>query len=93
VRLLVSVVSGEEAQHALAGGADIVDVKDPGEGALGAPAPSVLADVVRVVGAGAPVSVALGDLPDLPHTAALSAAPAMSRSGCAGCATWSARWR
>jgi (5-formylfuran-3-yl)methyl phosphate synthase len=73
VRLLVSVVSGEEAQHALAGGADIVDVKDPGEGALGAPAPSVLADVVRVVGAGAPVSVALGDLPDLPHTAALAA--------------------
>ena len=73
MKLLVSVVSAEEAQCALAGGADIVDVKDPGEGALGAPAPRVLADVVDVVGGAAPVSVALGDLPDLPHTAALAA--------------------
>jgi len=73
MRLLVSVVSASEARRALAGGADIVDVKDPGEGALGAPAPRVLSDVVEVVGGAAPVSVALGDLPDLPHTAALAA--------------------
>ena len=73
MRLLVSVVSGEEARHAISGGADIVDVKDPREGALGAPAPGVLSDVVRIVGSAAPVSVALGDLPDLPHTAALAA--------------------
>jgi uncharacterized protein (UPF0264 family) len=73
MRLLVSVVSAEEARGALAGGADIIDVKDPGEGSLGAPAPGVLADVVRAVGGRAPVSVALGDLPDLPHTAALAA--------------------
>ncbi len=73
MRLLVSVVDGAEARLALAGGADIIDVKDPSEGALGAPAPSVLDEVVRVVGSAAPVSVALGDLPDLPHTAALAA--------------------
>ena len=73
MRLLVSVVSAEEALSALAGGADIIDVKDPGEGSLGAPAPRVLADVIRAVDARAPVSVALGDLPDLPHTAALAA--------------------
>lgn len=72
-KLLVSVVSAEEARRAIAGGADIVDVKDPAEGALGAPAPRVLSDVVRAVGTAAPVSVALGDLPDLPHTAALAA--------------------
>ena len=46
MRLLVSVVSAEEARRALAGGADIIDVKDPGEGALGAPAPRVLSEVV-----------------------------------------------
>ena len=34
-KLLVSVVSADEARRALAGGADIIDVKDPGEGALG----------------------------------------------------------
>ncbi len=73
MRLLVSVVSAEEARGALAGGADIIDVKDPSEGALGAPAPRLLSEVVRVVGGAAPISVALGDLPDLPHTAALAA--------------------
>ncbi len=73
MRLLVSVVSAEEARRAVAGGADIVDVKDPGEGALGAPAPAVVSEVAQVVGGAVPVSVALGDLPDLPHTAALAA--------------------
>ncbi len=71
--LLVSVVSADEARRALAGGADIVDVKDPGEGALGAPSPRVLSEVVQAVAGAAPVSVALGDLSDLPHTAALAA--------------------
>jgi (5-formylfuran-3-yl)methyl phosphate synthase len=73
VKLLVSVVSASEARAALAGGADIIDVKDPREGALGAPAPRTLAEVVAAVNGAAPVSVALGDLPDLPHTAALAA--------------------
>jgi uncharacterized protein (UPF0264 family) len=73
MRLLVSVISAVEARRALDGGADIIDVKDPREGALGAPAPRVLSEVVREVGAAAPVSVALGDLPDLPQTAALAA--------------------
>jgi (5-formylfuran-3-yl)methyl phosphate synthase len=73
VRLLVSVLSASEARRALAGGADIIDVKDPREGALGAPAPHVLSEVVRAVGGAGPVSVALGDLPDLPNTAALAA--------------------
>jgi uncharacterized protein (UPF0264 family) len=74
MRLLVSVVSAVEARRAAAGGADIVDVKDPREGALGAPSPRVLSDVRRVVGGAAPVSVALGDLPDLSRAAALGGA-------------------
>ena len=73
MRLLVSVISAVEARRALAGGADVVDVKDPREGALGAPSPLVLSEVVRVVGGAAPISAALSDLPDLPHTAALAA--------------------
>jgi len=73
MRLLVSVVSAGEARRALAGGADIIDVKDPSQGPLGAPSPRVLSEVVAEVGAAAPVSVALGDLPNLPHTAALAA--------------------
>ncbi len=60
-------------RRALAGGADIIDVKDPSQGPLGAPSPRVLSEVVAEVGGAVPVSVALGDLPNLPHTAALAA--------------------
>lgn len=73
MRLLVSVVSAVEARVALDGGADIIDVKDPSQGPLGAPAPRVLSEVVSAVAGRAPVSVALGDMPDMPHTAALAA--------------------
>ena len=78
MKLLVSVVSADEARRALAGGADIIDVKDPREGALGAPSPRVLSEVVTTVGEAAPVSVALGDLPALAHTAALAARGAVA---------------
>jgi (5-formylfuran-3-yl)methyl phosphate synthase len=78
MRLLVSVVSAAEARAAIAGGADIIDVKDPREGALGAPSPRTLVEVVAAVDGAAPVSAALGDLPDLPHTAALAARGAAS---------------
>ena len=78
VKLLVSVVSAEEARVAAAAGADIIDVKDPREGALGAPSPRTLEQVVAAIHGAAPVSVALGDLPDLPHTAALAARGAVA---------------
>ena len=78
MKLLVSVVSAVEAGRAVAGGADIVDVKDPHAGALGAPSPRVVSEVVRAVAGAAPISVALGDLPDPGLAAALAgvAAPA-----------------
>jgi uncharacterized protein (UPF0264 family) len=76
VRLLVSVVTAEEVEAALAGGADIVDVKNPAEGSLGAPAPALLRAVRARVGSAAEVSVALGDAPHLPGTMALAAAGA-----------------
>lgn len=75
-RLLVSVVSPDEVEAALVGGADIVDVKNPAEGALGAPTPSVLKAVCARVASAAEVSVALGDAPHLPGTLALAAAAA-----------------
>ena len=82
MRLLVSVVDAEEAALAVAGGVDIVDVKNPAEGSLGAPAPGVIAAVRDVVPAELPLSAALGDLPCLPGTAALAALGA-ARSGAA----------
>jgi uncharacterized protein (UPF0264 family) len=82
MRLLVSVIDAAEARLAVAGGVDIVDVKNPAEGALGAPAPGVLAAVRDALPAELALSAALGDLPCLPGTAALAALGA-ARSGAA----------
>jgi uncharacterized protein (UPF0264 family) len=80
LKLLVSVVDADEARAAAAAGADIVDVKNPVEGSLGAPSPAVIAQVRAVVAADVPVSAAIGDMPNLPGTAALAALGAV-RSG------------
>lgn len=72
------MVTSDEASAALAGGADIIDVKNPAEGALGAPEPAVLRAVRRVVPSHVPLSVALGDAPHMPGTLALAAAGAAS---------------
>ncbi|MGV1014072.1 MAG: (5-formylfuran-3-yl)methyl phosphate synthase [Methyloceanibacter sp.] len=60
---LASVRSGVEAETALASGADIIDLKDPGGGALGAlDLGTIKACVDRIAGR-APVSATIGDLP------------------------------
>ena len=61
-RLLVSVRAQVEARAALAGGADIIDVKEPSRGSLGRADASVWQDVRAVVPRSTPVSVALGEL-------------------------------
>jgi (5-formylfuran-3-yl)methyl phosphate synthase len=73
MKLLVSVTDANEARVAVQGAVDIVDVKNPAEGSLGAPAPSVIASVRDAVPPERPVSAAIGDLPNLPGTAALAA--------------------
>jgi uncharacterized protein (UPF0264 family) len=60
-RLLVSVRSVEEAEAALAGGADLIDVKEPLNGSLGKSDNSVIAAVLRHVDGRRPVSAALGE--------------------------------
>ena len=82
MKLLVSVADVHEARVAVQGGVDIVDVKNPAEGSLGAPAPGMIARVRDTVPPERPVSAAIGDLPNLPGTAALAALGA-ARSGAA----------
>jgi (5-formylfuran-3-yl)methyl phosphate synthase len=82
MRLLVSVVDAGEARKAAAAGANIVDVKNPAEGSLGAPSPAVIEGVRAAVPARLPISAAIGDMPNLPGTAALAALGA-ARSGAA----------
>lgn len=73
MQLLVSVTGAAEAVEAVAGGAALIDVKNPAEGALGAAAPAVVQAVRAAVPAHLPVSAALGDFQDQPGTAALAA--------------------
>lgn len=64
MRLLVSVRNAVEAVAALAGGADIVDAKEPLNGPLGAVSAKTLNEIAAAVGRTAPVSAALGDAHD-----------------------------
>jgi uncharacterized protein (UPF0264 family) len=64
VRLLVSVADAAEARLALEGDADIIDVKDPARGSLGAADASVLREIADFVGTARPISAALGDAAD-----------------------------
>ena len=61
MRLLVSVRNAAEAAAALAGGADIVDAKEPLNGALGPVGHGMLASITATIGGSAPVSAALGE--------------------------------
>jgi uncharacterized protein (UPF0264 family) len=61
MQLLVSVADLREARAALAGGADVIDAKDPRRGALGAVARHRLRAICDAVGAHRPISAALGD--------------------------------
>jgi len=67
-RLLVSPVDRDEALEAVEGGADIIDVKNPAEGSLGANFPWVIRDVVEIVPDDLEVSATVGDVPFKPGT-------------------------
>jgi uncharacterized protein (UPF0264 family) len=61
MRLLVSVADARDAAAALAGGADLIDAKDPGAGALGAVTPRRLREISASVAGARPLTAALGD--------------------------------
>lgn len=104
--LLVSVRDADEAGEALAGGAGIIDVKEPAAGPLGAASPDAIAAVAAItVAADRPWTFACGELAAaddprallervLAHPACPAAArPAAVKAGLAGLAAsaWPAR--
>ena len=58
-RLLVSVRNAAEAETALAGGATVIDVKEPSRGSLGRVDDATLAEVMRR-GGRRPISAGVG---------------------------------
>ena len=72
MKILASIKSVDEIEAAVRGGADIIDLKNPEEGSLGAAAPwdiKTLKDQYN----DQIISAAIGDFPNLPNTAALAA--------------------
>ncbi len=65
-RLLISVRSVAEARQALAGGTDILDVKEPNHGSLGRASLETIQTIVANIAGVCPISVALGELIEKP---------------------------
>ena len=71
--LLISPINTEEAHEAIEGGADIIDVKNPKEGSLGANFPWVIKSIREMAPEDMLVSATLGDVPYKPGTVSLAA--------------------
>lgn len=69
--LLISPINTQEAREAIDGGADIIDVKNPKEGSLGANFPWVIRSIREITPKDMKVSATLGDVPYKPGTVAL----------------------
>ncbi len=71
--MLVSVADRSEALESVKGGAHIIDVKNPKEGSLGANFPRVIREIKDIIPDNIELSATIGDMPNLPGTAALAA--------------------
>lgn len=78
--MLASVTNEAEAEAVSAGGADIIDLKDPAKGALGALATDAVAQIVRALSKSKPVSAAVDAAGRPPHEVAAAVA-AMAATG------------
>jgi len=95
--LLVSVRDASEALAALAGGAQVIDVKEPGRGSLGAADSETVAAVVGAVDGRVPVTAAAGELVDFTRSpqAPLPSGLSLFKIGLANCRAlldWKSRW-
>jgi (5-formylfuran-3-yl)methyl phosphate synthase len=96
--LLVSVRDALEAREAMEGGADIIDVKEPARGSLGAADPEVLSEIAQEVGTQRPLSAALGELiassQSFPPRDALRGYRWLKfgMSGCSRSSSWRVKW-
>jgi uncharacterized protein (UPF0264 family) len=79
--MLASVRSLDEALIALEGGADLIDLKEPARGALGALDHAAVRICVQAVGGRRPVSATIGDLPSMDPQMMVEAVERMAATG------------
>ena len=101
-QLLVSVRSAAEADLAVAGGANILDIKEPSNGSLGMATIETITQTAKqnqLRPHQIPLSVALGELVDWDHPTKIPSLPAgitfakLGLSQCLGKPGWPADWR
>ncbi|HEY1784304.1 MAG TPA: (5-formylfuran-3-yl)methyl phosphate synthase [Pirellulales bacterium] len=97
VKLLVSVRDAAEARLAVDAGVDLIDIKEPHAGPLGAASAQVVAEIAAVVAGVRPLSIALGELRDfnpslVPAVVGIRFAK-LGLSLCAGRCDWPGHWR
>jgi len=83
-RLLASVRSVDEALRASESGADFIDLKEPGDGALGGLPLATIGAVVQALrqsGCALPISATIGDLPAAPLAPVLQQVRAVAACG------------
>ena len=78
MKLLISPKNKTEAIEAIKGGANIIDVKNPSEGPLGANFPWVIKEIVDIVPKNIETSCTIGEMPKLPGSISLAARGAAS---------------
>jgi uncharacterized protein (UPF0264 family) len=79
--MLASVRSLDEALIALEGGADLIDLKEPSRGALGALDHAAVRICVQAIGGHRPVSATIGDLPSMDPGVMTAAVERMAATG------------
>jgi len=72
LKFLISVVNKEEAFEAYRGGANILDIKNPKEGSIGANFAWIIKDIVNSFKGKVEISATIGDLTYLPGMASLA---------------------
>ncbi|MFO7966255.1 MAG: (5-formylfuran-3-yl)methyl phosphate synthase [Archaeoglobaceae archaeon] len=74
MKILISPMDSKEAIESIEGGADIIDVKNPAEGSLGASFPWIIREIKDLAARhGKQVSATIGDMEYKPGTASLAA--------------------
>ncbi|KOY65419.1 (5-formylfuran-3-yl)methyl phosphate synthase [Clostridium sporogenes] len=73
MKLMISVIKKEEAIIAQDSGADLIDIKNPAEGSLGAQHPLIIKEIVDTLNKETMISATVGDVPCLPCTIAQAA--------------------
>ncbi|MDP8234258.1 MAG: (5-formylfuran-3-yl)methyl phosphate synthase [Candidatus Saelkia tenebricola] len=72
MKALITVINQEEARCVVKEGCDILDIKNPVEGSLGANYPWVIKEIVEIVPQEIEISIAIGDVPNLPGTVSMA---------------------